>query len=99
MPDLHDEGTILVVDDTEAVRKLVVTILEEANFKVLSADSGESAIKLARDTNEKIDLLLSDVEMGKMSGPDLGETLKKDRPALHVMLMSDRACPFWLWWP
>ena len=81
-------GTILVVDDTESVRKSVVAMLERANFKVLSADNGPSAVKLARETDDKIDLLLSDVEMGKMSGPDLGEALKKDRPAMHVMLMS-----------
>jgi DNA-binding NtrC family response regulator len=88
MPDPHTEGTVLVVDDTEFVRKTVVAILEKANFTVLSADSGESAIKLAKETDAKIDLLLSDVELGKMSGPDLGESLKKDRPAMHVMLMS-----------
>ena len=87
MPD-SNEGTILVVDDTELVREAVVGILKRANFKVLSADSGAGAIKLVGETHEEIDLLLSDVEMGKMSGPDLGESLKKDRPAMHVMLMS-----------
>jgi DNA-binding NtrC family response regulator len=38
--------------------------------------------------NDKIELLLSDVDMPMMSGPDLGQMLKKSRPALHVMLMS-----------
>jgi DNA-binding NtrC family response regulator len=80
--------TILVVDDAKAVREVLVKFLEVANFKVLSADSGASAIKLARETDDRIDLLLSEVDMGKMSGPDLGEILKKDRPDLHVMLMS-----------
>jgi DNA-binding NtrC family response regulator len=67
---------------------MVVDILERANFRVLSADSGESASRLARETHEAIHLLLSDVNMGKISGPDLGELLKKDRPDLRVMLMS-----------
>jgi DNA-binding NtrC family response regulator len=80
--------TILVVDDNEAVLKVVVAILEFANFHVLSADSGASALKLARETEGKIDLLLSDVDMPLLSGPDLGEALKKVRPDLHVMLMS-----------
>jgi DNA-binding response OmpR family regulator len=80
--------TILVVEDNELVRKAVVRYLEHAGFRVLSADGGPSAIKLASDTDETINLLLSDVEMGKMSGPALGEILKKDRPDLHVMLMS-----------
>jgi DNA-binding NtrC family response regulator len=80
--------TLLVVDNDEAVRSVVVAILEHANFNVLSADSGANAIKLSDDTDGPIDLLLSDVDMPKMSGPDLGELLKKTRPHMHVMLMS-----------
>jgi DNA-binding NtrC family response regulator len=80
--------TILVVDDNEAVLKVVVAILKFANFQVLSADSGASAMKLARETEGRIDVLLSDVDMPLLSGPDLGEALKKVRPDLHVMLMS-----------
>ena len=78
---------ILVVDDDELVLKVVVAILKAANFKVLSADSGASAIELAEEKRQ-IDMLLSDVDMPGMSGPDLGEALKKARPDLHVMLMS-----------
>src|SRR5713226_1098635 len=79
--------TLLVVDDDEAVLQMVVTILQRANFRVLSAHSGADAIKLAAETDGTIDLLLSDVEMEQMSGPDLGELLKKTRPDMHVMLM------------
>jgi DNA-binding NtrC family response regulator len=80
--------TILVVDDTEIVLNAVVACLERANFHVLSADGAASAIKVAGETTLKIDLLLSDVDMPKMSGPDLGQLLKKARPDMHVMLMS-----------
>jgi two-component system, cell cycle sensor histidine kinase and response regulator CckA len=80
--------TLLIVDGDEAVRNVVAAILEGANFRVLSADSGANAIKLADETGGAIDLLLSDVDMEKMSGPDLGELLKKTRPDMHVMLMS-----------
>jgi two-component system cell cycle sensor histidine kinase/response regulator CckA len=80
--------TILVVDDNESVLRVVVKILEDANFLVLSANSGDAAIKLAKQTNQQIHLLLSDVDMPDMSGPDLGETLKLARPEMHVMLMS-----------
>jgi two-component system cell cycle sensor histidine kinase/response regulator CckA len=82
--------TILVVDDNETVLNSVVAVLENAHFRVLSASSGAKAIKLAQ-TNEKIHLLLSDVEMSEISGPDLGEALKKARPDMHVMLMSGGA--------
>ena len=80
--------TILVVDDNASVLKMVVTILERANFRVLSADSGPHALILAAETTETIDLLLSDVEMPQMSGPELGHIFKKVRPDIHVMLMS-----------
>jgi two-component system cell cycle sensor histidine kinase/response regulator CckA len=80
--------TILVVDDNELVLTVVLTILKGENFRVLSANSGPAALQLAEQTDRKIDLLLSDVEMPQMSGPDLGEALKKTRPDMHVMLMS-----------
>jgi DNA-binding NtrC family response regulator len=80
--------TILVVDDNAAVLELVGEILKNARFHVLSAPDGAEAIELATKTKGRIDLLLSDVDMPKMSGPDLGLWLKKTRPDLHVMLMS-----------
>src|SRR5688572_20700344 len=80
--------TILVVDDDKEVLQMVVTVLKDANYRVLSADSGAAALKLANETDEKIHMVLSDVDMPKMSGPDLGQELKKGRPDLHVMLMS-----------
>jgi two-component system cell cycle sensor histidine kinase/response regulator CckA len=83
--------TILVVDDNEDVLKVVVEILKEANFRVLSASSGTDALKLAEETSGKIHLLLSDVDMVPISGPDLGEKLKKTRLDTHVMLMSGGA--------
>jgi DNA-binding NtrC family response regulator len=80
--------TLLVVDDNQFVLKTVVAILQHANFRVFSAQSGADAIKLAGETDQKIDLLLSDVDMPHMSGPDLGTALKKARPDMRVMLMS-----------
>ena len=84
-------GTILVVDDNQEILKFVVEILQRANFRVLSANSGSDALEVAGKTNGKIDLLLSDVDMPRMSGPDLGEALKKTRLDLRVMLMSGGA--------
>jgi DNA-binding NtrC family response regulator len=83
--------TILVVDDNATVLKTVVTLLESADFQILSAENAAAAIELAKGTERTIDLLLTDVEMPGMSGPDLGEALKKLRPQLHVMLMSGGA--------
>ena len=83
--------TILVVDDNEAVCRVVVAVLRQADFHVLFANNGANALELASQTVGRIDLLLSDVDMPFMSGPDLGQTLKKTRPDIHVMLMSGGA--------
>jgi two-component system cell cycle sensor histidine kinase/response regulator CckA len=83
--------TILVVDDNELVLKVVIAILEAENFRVFSAVSGPAALRLAGETAGTIHLLLSDVDMPEMSGPDLGEALKVTRPDIHVMLMSGGA--------
>src|SRR5438309_1961342 len=83
--------TILVVDDNAMVLRNVIAVLEAASFTVLSADNGPSALNVADRTSETIDLLLSDVEMPQMSGPELGWALKKTRPDMHVMLMSGGA--------
>jgi DNA-binding NtrC family response regulator len=90
MPDTEtgNRETVLVVDDNESVLQCVVAILKHANFQVISADSGADAIEVAKATEGRIDMLLSDVDMPLMSGPDLGATLKETRPDLHVMLMS-----------
>lgn len=87
VPDPKPE-TILVVDDTEAVLHVVSAILESRNFRVLTANSGPCALRLASGTEEPIHLLLSDIEMPEMSGPELCKALQKARPEIQIMLMS-----------
>src|ERR1700686_1460548 len=88
MAELITKETILVVDDTAVVLGVVVEVLKNANFNVLQADSAAVAIELANNYAGKIDLLLSDVQMPNMTGPNLGNELKKARPDMHVMFMS-----------
>jgi len=80
--------TILVVDDTPAVLNLVVAILKTANFNVLTASSGHEALEVAANYPGPIHLLLSDVQMPLMNGPELGETLQKARRDIRMMFMS-----------
>jgi two-component system, cell cycle sensor histidine kinase and response regulator CckA len=80
--------TILVVDDAAWVAHAVVSILEGSHFIILRASSGFDALKLAIDYAGKIDLLLSDVNMPGMSGPDLNDFLKNTRPEMRLMFMS-----------
>jgi DNA-binding NtrC family response regulator len=90
MAELEGEKleTILVVDDDDLVLSFVVKVLKTANFFVLQARNGPMAITLATGYAGRIDLLLSDVKMAGMSGPDLGEAIKQSRPDIHVMFMS-----------
>ena len=85
-------GTILLVDDHSPLLKLVTTILEGANFKVIPTTSAKQAIRLEASFPATIDLLLSDVRIGSMSGLILAKRLQERRPEMRVMLMSGYPC-------
>ena len=80
--------TILVVEGAADIRKLVQKILERAGFEVLTAADGSEALHIAEDYPRKIHLLLSDVIMPEISGPELAKQLKALRPEMKVILMS-----------
>jgi two-component system, cell cycle sensor histidine kinase and response regulator CckA len=80
--------TILVVEDDADILRLVRMLLEEAGFEVLAANSGGQAISIEDQFPRTIHLLLSDVMMPDMCGPDLAKALKQRRPEMRVMLMS-----------
>ena len=78
---------ILVVEDDDALRAYATEILRELGYRVLEASSGAAALDvLAGD--HKIDLLLSDVVMPQMSGPELAKRLASARPDMKVLCMS-----------
>ena len=87
-PEKNTLETILVVEDHPVVRDVVREILERAGFCVLAADSGAQALQIESTTQRTIHLLLSDVKMPDMSGPVVGQLLKKRRPDIRVILMS-----------
>jgi CheY-like chemotaxis protein len=80
--------TILVVEDEEEVRRLVHRILAERGYRVLEAAHPGAALDIASDFAGKIDLLLTDVVMPRMSGPVLAKLLTETRPDLAVLFMS-----------
>jgi CheY-like chemotaxis protein len=83
--------TILVVEDDEAVRQFAIVALEEYGFRVLSAKDGPSAIELVRREPSRIELLLSDVVMPELSGPELASILRRNDPQLKVLYVSGYA--------
>lgn len=80
--------TVLVVDDEPGVAKLVRTILLRDGYSVWVACNGEEALEFARDHGEPIDLLLTDVMMPGMSGPELAAALGRLFPRLSIIYMS-----------
>jgi signal transduction histidine kinase len=83
--------TVLVAEDEEAVRALAVQSLERSGYQVIASASGEEAIRLAGAFDGTIDLLLTDVVMPGMKGPELAARLRALRPGLKVLLMSGYA--------
>jgi CheY-like chemotaxis protein len=85
-PRGHGE-TVLVVEDQADLRELVATILAHANYRVVTAaDGSEALVRAARE--DRIDLLLTDVVMPRMSGRELADRLAEERVGLGVLFMS-----------
>jgi two-component system, cell cycle sensor histidine kinase and response regulator CckA len=83
--------TILVVDDEESLRTVVVDLLSQLGYKTLSAPGGQEALALAEKYSGKIDLLLTDVVMDPIPGPVLAENLIRERPEMKVVFISGYA--------
>jgi PAS domain S-box-containing protein len=80
--------TILVVEDEESVRHLVCGSLRRRGYTVLEAATPVAGIKLVREYGQQIDLLLSDVLMPEMRGPELVRSVHEFRPDLSILYMS-----------
>lgn len=85
---LRGTETILLVDDIEMLRALTRIILEAQGYTVLEASSGDEALFIAGTFAGSIDLLLTDLRMQPMSGPELAERILSDRRTTRVLYMS-----------
>jgi signal transduction histidine kinase len=90
---LRGDETILLVEDEPSLRNVAMRILVDAGYSVLAAGNGVEALAVAESQMEDIDLLLSDVIMPQMSGPQLAERLLLKRPGMPVLFMSGFAAP------
>lgn len=83
--------TILIVEDEDGVRKLTRKILSRQGYKILEASGGGDALLLCEQCNEPIHLLLSDVVMPGINGPELARRIKTLSPDVKVLFMSGYA--------
>ncbi|MDZ7780216.1 MAG: ATP-binding protein [Gemmatimonadota bacterium] len=83
-----ETGTILVVEDDDAVRALLVRILRGAGYEVLEASDAETAVAALRACDGDVDLLLTDVVLPDTSGPDVAARLEREQGDLEVLYMS-----------
>ena len=80
------EKTILIVDDEEGIRKVLGISLSDMGYKVISAEDGETALRLFR--NIKPQIVLTDIKMPNMDGIELLSCLKKEAPDTEVIMIT-----------
>jgi CheY-like chemotaxis protein len=81
-------GTILVVEDETSIRDLLADILTSYGYQILAADGGVEALRLSAQYDSPIHLLVTDVVMPNMSGRELADRLRSQRPDLRVLYIS-----------
>lgn len=81
-------GSVLVVDDHELVRSLLVEVLEDADIDVLEADSGAAALDIINDRGNDIGCIVQDMSMPGMSGPETIEKTLRILPGARIIVLS-----------
>jgi CheY-like chemotaxis protein len=85
------QETVLLVEDESAVRTSARRVLERHGYSVIEARHGGDALRVWRDRRHEIDVVLSDVRMPEMGGPELAAALRKEAPLLPVVFMTGYA--------
>lgn len=88
LPVRREDVTVLLVEDDQVMRRLTRKMLEEHGYRVLEAESGNTALNLVSSNGGNIDLILTDVVMKGMTGPDLVLKLIESYPEMRVVYMS-----------
>lgn len=91
LDETNNDATILIADDQTALRHALVEILRTSGYKVLESESSMEALEMARDHRGKIDILLTDVVMPGLRGPELARRVTKLHPNIYVVYMSGYA--------
>jgi two-component system, cell cycle sensor histidine kinase and response regulator CckA len=88
-----DRITVLIADDDTQIRNLAQAILARDGYFTLTARDGQQALEASRDHPGCIHLLLSDVEMPRLTGPELCEQIRQERHEIICVLMSGNVSP------
>src|SRR5215469_11228087 len=87
-PYRNESKTILVVDDDATIRSIVRIVLERMGHVLLEACDGAEGLTVSRNFGGRIDLVVTDVRMPKMDGPETVSRLQLERPGIRVRFMS-----------
>lgn len=82
---------VLVVEDDDIVRMLIVDVLEELEYRVLEADGCDQALDFLRNLDQRIDLMMTDIGLPVMDGRELARQARLVRPGLPVLFASGYA--------
>jgi len=89
--DLTGRGTVLLVEDEDAVRSFAARALGQRGYRVLEASTGAEALEVFASHNGDVDLVVSDVVMPEMDGPTLMRRLRSERPDVKIIFISGYA--------
>ncbi len=87
-PSLFGRETVLLAEDDASVRQVVSEVLMQKGYDVLRTPDGRTALEMARAQEGEIQLLITDMVMPGMTGRELADALKAERPGLRVLYMS-----------
>jgi signal transduction histidine kinase/ActR/RegA family two-component response regulator len=87
----HGAETILLVEDEDTVRELLVRLLERQGYRVLAAADGHEALRISESLQGPVDLLLTDVVLPRMNGPKVAAAIREQRPSTRVLFISGYA--------
>jgi CheY-like chemotaxis protein len=83
--------SVLVVEDDDALRKVIVSFLEQQNYQIATASNGSEALAMLEQSGP-FDLLLSDIMLpGEFSGAELANAVTRSQPSIKILLMSGYA--------
>jgi CheY-like chemotaxis protein len=85
---LRGNETIMIVEDSDSVRRLTVKIVSSLGYSVVTAKDGHEALSVLADANYNVDLIVSDVIMPKLSGPEFIHELARRGYALPHIYMT-----------